>query len=79
MINLRLLENIFKNLRYFKVFGRYKYKIKGLLYQIKYIKPCHVALIIENKDYSKIIKLIKRYSISYVNYNIEVKQIEFEK
>jgi len=59
--------------------GRYKYKIKGLLDQIKHIKPCHAALIVKNKDLSKVIQLIKKYEIQYVNYNIEVNQKEFNK
>ena len=59
--------------------GRYKYKIEGLLNQIDYIKPCHAALIIKNKDCIKVIKLIEKYRIPYVDYNIEVKQKEFKK
>ena len=59
--------------------GRYKYKIDGLLDKIDYIKPCHAAIIIKNKDYAKIIKLIEKYEIPYVDYDIEVKQKEFRK
>lgn len=59
--------------------GRYKYKIMGLLDQMEYIKPCHAALIVKNKDKAKVIKLIEKYGIQYVEYNIEVKQKEFNK
>lgn len=59
--------------------GRYKYKINGLLDQIEYIKPCHAALIVKNKDYAKVTKLIEKYGIQYVDYSIEVKQKEFNK
>ena len=59
--------------------GRYKYKIDGLLDQINYIKPCHAALIVKNKESAKIIKLIEKYGIPYADYSIEVKQNEFKK
>lgn len=59
--------------------GRYKYKINGILDQIEYVKPCHAALIVKNKDHVKVIKLIKKYGIPYIDYDIEVKQKEFKK
>ena len=59
--------------------GRYKYKIRGLLDQIAYIKPCHAALIVKNRDHVKVIRLIKEYNIPYTDYTIEVKQKDFRK
>lgn len=58
--------------------GKYKYRRKGLLDSISYIKPCHAALIIKDKDAGKIINLIERYGIPYQIYNLEVKLKDFK-
>lgn len=52
--------------------GRYTYKIKGILDGIKHIKPSNAALIVKRDDYKVIISLMKKYSIDYVVYGIEV-------
>lgn len=59
--------------------GRYKYRIKGLLDQIQHIKPTNAALILKKEDYKKVISLMKRYSIDYIVYDIEVPVSQFMK
>ncbi len=57
--------------------GRYNYKIKGLLDGIQHIKPSNAALIVKTEDYKIIITLMKKYSIDYVTYDIEVPGSKF--
>lgn len=57
--------------------GKYKYKIKGLLDSIQYIKPSNAALIVKKEDYKKAISLMKKYSIDYTIYKIEVQVTQF--
>ncbi len=52
--------------------GRYTYKIKGILDEIQHIKPSNAALIVKKEDCKAVINLMKKYSIDYVIYNIEV-------
>ena len=58
--------------------GRYKYKIKGLLDKIQYIKPANAALILKKEDYKKAISLMEKYSIDYTVYDIEVQASHFK-
>ncbi len=58
--------------------GRYKYKIEGLLDKIKYIKPCHGAIIVNIKDAKKIIEIIAKYNIKYTQYGTELTKKDFE-
>ena len=57
--------------------GRYRYKIKGLLDRIQHIKPSNAALIVKKEDYKKAISLMKKYSIDYAIYSIEVPTSHF--
>jgi hypothetical protein len=57
---------------------KYKYRINGLLDSIEYIKPCHAALIVKNKEIRKLISLMKKYSISNKIYNIDVPDKDFK-
>lgn len=59
--------------------GRYKYRIQGVLDKILYIKPCSAALILKISDYKKVICLMKKYSIEYTTYSIEVPASHFVK
>ena len=59
--------------------GRYKYKIKGLLDEIQHIKPTNAVLILKKEDSKKAISLMKKYSIDYVKYNIEIPASHFIK
>ncbi len=59
--------------------GKYKYKIQGLLNSIKYIKPCHAALIVKKKDFRKVLKLMEKYKISHTEYNLELTKTDFDK
>lgn len=59
--------------------GRYKYKIKGLLDKIQHIKPANAALILKKEDCKKAISLMKKHSIDYVTYNIEIPASQFTK
>lgn len=58
--------------------GRYKYKIHGILDQIKHIKPSNSALIVGINDYKKLINLMEKYSIKHIEYNIEVSESDFK-
>lgn len=57
--------------------GRYKYKIHGILDQIKHIKPSNSALIVGINDYKKLINLMEKYSIKHIEYTIEVPVSDF--
>ncbi len=59
--------------------GKYTYKIKGLLDTIQHIKPSYAALIVKGKDYKTVVSLMKKYSIDYTIYNIEVPATQFMK
>lgn len=59
--------------------GRYKYKIEGLLDKISHIKPSNAALILKKENYKTAISLMKKYSIDYEVYNIEVPVSKFMK
>lgn len=57
--------------------GRYRYRIQGLLDKIQYIKPSNATLILKGEDYKKAINLMRKYSIKYTTYNIEVPKSHF--
>lgn len=59
--------------------GKYTYKIKGLLDRIQHIKPSNAALIVKREDYKEVISLMKKYSIDYETYNVEVPATQFMK
>lgn len=57
--------------------GRYRYRIRGLLDKIPHVKPSNGALILKSDDYKKAINLMKKYSIAYKVYDIEVPKSHF--
>ena len=57
--------------------GKYRYKIHGILHQIKHIKPSNSALIVGINDYKKLIGLMEKYSIKHIEYNLEVPEADF--
>jgi hypothetical protein len=57
--------------------GRYEYRINGLLDKIQHIKPSNAALILEVNGYKKAVNLMKKYSIKYTMYDIEVPRTHF--
>lgn len=59
--------------------GRYKYRIEGVLDKVGHIKPANASLIVKIKDYRSIVSLMKRYSIKYKVYSIEVPESHFVK
>jgi len=59
--------------------GRYKYKIKGILDKVQYIKPANATLIMKKEDCKKAISLMKKYSIDYSMYTIEIPASQFMK
>lgn len=59
--------------------GRYRYRIKGLLDTVHYLKPANAALILKKEDCNQAINLMKKYSINYKVYDIKVPVSEFMK
>lgn len=57
--------------------GRYRCRIQGFLDKIQYVKPSNGALILKSEDYKKAINLMKKYSIRYKVYDIEVPRSHF--
>jgi hypothetical protein len=58
--------------------GRYKYKIEGILDKIKHIRPANASLILKKEDCKKVLSLMKKYSVNYVSYDIDVPQSHFK-
>ena len=59
--------------------GRYKYRIRGALEKIPHIKPNNASMIIQEKNYKKILKIIRKYTTDYETYTIIVPETHFKK
>lgn len=57
--------------------GKYKYRIKGLLDRIRHIKPANAVLILKKEDCKEVTNLMKKYSVDYVVYDIEIPASKF--
>ncbi len=53
-------------------FGRYKYKVKGLLDEIPHYKPADSAIIIEPKKLSLVKEILSKHNVFYEIFNIEI-------
>ena len=59
--------------------GRYKYRRRGLLDQIRHIKPNRSTIIAPKKEAEDIIKLLRQFQAKIESYNIQIARTEFSK
>lgn len=59
--------------------GKYAYKRKGLMSEIKHIKPTKSAFIVEKGDESQIIKLLKSFGAVVKKHKITMSKADFNK
>lgn len=59
--------------------GRYKYRRRGLLDQIRHIKPNRSTIIAPKKEADDIIQLLRKYKAKIESYNIQITRTEFSK
>lgn len=59
--------------------GRYRYRRKGLLDEIKHIKPNRSTIIAPKEEANRIIQLLKKYNAQITSYTIQITEKEFNK
>ena len=55
-------------------YGKYKYRIGGILDKIPHTKPAKSAVIIKSTDHPKIIKLFKKHGVKSTTFKTTVKK-----
>lgn len=60
-------------------YGRYEYKVKGLLNEISNYRPIKSSIIVMKKDLDKILNLLNKFNIDKEVFEIEIEQSKLSK
>jgi len=59
-------------------YGKYKYKIEGVVPKGGYIRPTRAVVIVREQYFEDIKKLFDSYGIEYRSFKIELKKVDFK-